>query len=1526
MLRFTYRRSAVAAGLAALTVLITNVVTPWSPVTARADEVTSWPEVGVWIEPSYLSAAGLVVMDQYPSFQFATDDEDAGPFDDYEVEFKIVEAADPTEVVASDAIALDRDGAYSSGSWTPDDPLARGVTYKVETRLTTGSAISPWTATPEFEVGQIIAGPSLVSPAAGSVITLPTELVVTTPYPAGTSVVFEVTTTGESPVEVDVDAVPTDGNGNASFEPDLGLEPGQTAHLQWRTMVQGEGYSDWSDFADFSVSHAPRSVSSLSAVQYDESGNRKNRIDVTWSQVEDPDYAPVTGYRVTLEPGHVVQDIDPYCYESAYVGCHVAFNDLTIDDYEVSLVAINDLGESTATTSSVAIVSYVPSAPSALEVDVELTDAELSWSAPVDLGGEPLTGYHYELYSGCDAPLLGDTAATSLALTDLGEACPYYFNVWAETTAGRGAGASVDFTAYGLPGAVVNMSAVQVDTHAVELTWDAAFDNGDPVSGYLVTISPGNDVVEVTTGDPWFRQGTRLEGLDDAVGYSFTVEAVNRAGNGAATVFGPFTLIDGELDQDLDGLVDAGELRVGTSSILADTDGDGLTDLEELSHLAGIADPVLADTDDDGTTDGLEDTDGDGTTDAAEIAAGTNPLDTDSDRDGLDDAAESTAGTDATDADSDDDGLLDGAESTFGTNPLDADSDDDDVFDGEEQMSRLLESGPPAAVSARADLTGSASQLQTAVIELAELVDVPGIITAATTVNVVAPADDEPSENMVARASSLDEPLSSSIDSLELSYPSYVTAALADLQPIRWNDALGTWEFADNTVSVSTATHTVTIHSPDLGIQYAVVDLREWRGNANQCTSAEQGHPRLDVEVIVDMTSSMESVDPTRERFDALRSVLGSLNPGDRVTIRLFGVLGVYARGNANYYEPITWPATPYRTTALGPLDYSGRDFQAMSPASAITVVDEIEADVASLTTADEDDLFTPGGEPAFIERAMGGVIYATRWGEVFRYEMGTRFADDPGKCRLHTVVLLTDGHAQPFATQTSQDFMPEGYEVFRARTAPVHVLDLGTGLPGDAAWLEELANDTGGSYSYVPSSSDLTAWIGAVTPYDWDQPADPEDDYDNDGLPDNVEVRGVVAVFANWSSPRSARLTSDPYDADTDGDFLEDGVEVGQAATAGMLGLSSNGGSAGYLVHSSPRDADGDNDGLGDLDEYELGYNALDPDQDLDFADDGEELIWGTSPLVADTDGDGFNDRFEIDSQDKGFHPAEWDERLSEWVWLQDISQGLICGDFCPGDRIGWLIGSLLSGYLVLGDVRDLISSAINGNPISGTFIAVGLIPVVGDAARTVTLAAKFATRVSDPVVVKTTTEFLSSVLPPEAVARFVSNISAATYDALKLEGATDEGIARLAAKIGPKRLETLVNHPLRTAAYLPNPNVEIRIIETAGRSAKAIGDAGEEHLVKDLWGLTMPVKILDPEGGRLYDLIRNGVRYEIKTGVARGPNVKDQLSFDSERILDGQPVVWLFLASDATGIGPSPSTLAMMESYDIPFQVFWP
>jgi len=159
-----------------------------------------------------------------------------------------------------------------------------------------------------------------------------------------------------------------------------------------------------------------------------------------------------------------------------------------------------------------------------------------------------------------------------------------------------------------------------------------------------------------------------------------------------------FVTGSGNSDKDMDGLTKKEEKELGTDPENSDTDGDGLSDGEEVKTYK--SNPLNADTDGDGLKDGDEvkkyntdpnkaDTDGDGLKDGEEVNLyKTNPAKADTDLDGLNDYEEIfTYKTDPLKADTDGEGLNDGDEvQKYKTDPLKIDTDGDGLYDGEEVM------------------------------------------------------------------------------------------------------------------------------------------------------------------------------------------------------------------------------------------------------------------------------------------------------------------------------------------------------------------------------------------------------------------------------------------------------------------------------------------------------------------------------------------------------------------------------------------------------------------------------------------------------------------------------------------------------------------------------------------------------------------------------------------------------------------------------------------------------------------------
>lgn len=248
---------------------------------------------------------------------------------------------------------------------------------------------------------------------------------------------------------------------------------------------------------------------------------------------------------------------------------------------------------------------------------------------------------------------------------------------------------------------------------------------------------------------------------------------------------------------------------------------------------------------------------------------------------------------------------------------------------------------------------------------------------------------------------------------------------------------------------------------------------------------------------------------------------------------------------------------------------------------------------------------------------------------------------------RNHTVALVASpagggsvagegtwatGGAATFTAQPGPGYLFVGWEGAITGSASTlhHVFTF-----GDAEQMQVTAR-------FAPDTADddadgLTNFEEIVT-----HQTDPADaDTDDDGLEDGPEVllHGTSALLADTDGDglgdagELRQHRSSPLLVDTDGDGLTDPEEVALFPS--------------YKPHEADSDGDGvsdgledfDSDRLGNLDELRVrGTSPVVADTDLDGLLDGDELFpaggYASDPLVADADGDGFNDRQERDNQ----------------------------------------------------------------------------------------------------------------------------------------------------------------------------------------------------------------------------------------------------------------------------------------------------
>ena len=204
--------------------------------------------------------------------------------------------------------------------------------------------------------------------------------------------------------------------------------------------------------------------------------------------------------------------------------------------YYFDVTAVNGVGEGPVSTEASATPATVPVAPTALTATASDTQVALTWTAPTNNGGEPVTSYNiYQGTSSGGETLLQNTASTATTFTSTGltNGTTYYFKVTAVNSVGESLSSNeVSATPAVVPGAPTTLTATAGNAQ-VALVWGAPTNSGgDPVIGYQIYqgTSPGGETLLTSTSTT--TAAYTSTGLSNGTTYYFVVSAITLAGEG----------------------------------------------------------------------------------------------------------------------------------------------------------------------------------------------------------------------------------------------------------------------------------------------------------------------------------------------------------------------------------------------------------------------------------------------------------------------------------------------------------------------------------------------------------------------------------------------------------------------------------------------------------------------------------------------------------------------------------------------------------------------------------------------------------------------------------------------------------------------------------------------------------------------------------------------------------------------------------------------------------------------------------
>ena len=676
-------------------------------------------------------------------------------------------------------------------------------------------------------------------------------------------------------------------------------------------------------------------------------------------------------------------------------------------------------------------------------------------------------------------------------------------------------------------------------------------------------------------------------------------------------------ILDGDdLDDDNDGIADEAEANLGTDPLSADSDGDGLQDGTELGLTSGTPDsnggpnPFIPDADPTTTTDPLiADTDGDGLTDGQEDL-------------NLDGATQNSIGstgtpgvgeTDPTSADTDGDGLSDGDEvNNRGTSPVDTDTDDGGTPDGAEvgQGTNPVDN-PLDDVIPDTDGDGRPDNIDTDD-------DNDGL------------SDDE-------EAGLGTDPLSSDSDGdgvqdgTELGRTTAPADSFGgpvsfrpDADPTTTTDPLGADTDGDgltdgqedpNFDGASPANIGGTGTSGSGETDPTVADT-DGDGLSDGDEVNNIGSNPLDTDTddgsVGDGAEVGQGTDPVSSPGDDILSD----NDGDGIPDKFDtdddndGILdGDEANFGTNPLNGDTdgdglQDGKEIGLTEAGP-DSTGGPFSFSPDADPTTTTDPTNPDT-------DGDGLTDGEEDINLDGATANTIGGTGTGGSGETDPTVADTDGDG---------LSDGDevnnigSDPLDTDSDDGTVNDGNEVSQG-TDPVNT-------PGDDGVGD---TDGDGINDFLDTDDDND---GLTDSEEANLGTDPlAADSDGDGVQDGTELGVAEAGPDSTGGPNpfvadaDPTSTTDPLNSDTDGDGLTDGQEdlnADGASPATIGGTGTNG-----IGETDPTVADTDGDGLSDGDEVNnIGSNPLDTDTDDGGTNDGDEVAQDSNPVNNPSDDD---------------------------------------------------------------------------------------------------------------------------------------------------------------------------------------------------------------------------------------------------------------------------------------------------------------
>jgi hypothetical protein len=247
-------------------------------------------------------------------------------------------------------------------------------------------------------------------------------------------------------------------------------------------------------------------------------GNQTLRVSFTAPTYDGG--SPITDYEYSLNS-------DPFILAGTTTSPFTIYGLTNGTEYSVVIRAVNNTSDGAESNAETGTPSTTPNAPTITDITPGNQTLEITFTAPTDNGGSPITNYKYSLNS--DPFILAGTTTSPFTIYSLTNGLLYSVVIRAVNSAGDGAESNADTGTPSTTPSAPTIIGITPGNQTLEITFTAPIDDGgSPITDYEYSLN----------GDPFISAGTTsspftISGLTNGLLYSVVIRAVNGVGGGA---------------------------------------------------------------------------------------------------------------------------------------------------------------------------------------------------------------------------------------------------------------------------------------------------------------------------------------------------------------------------------------------------------------------------------------------------------------------------------------------------------------------------------------------------------------------------------------------------------------------------------------------------------------------------------------------------------------------------------------------------------------------------------------------------------------------------------------------------------------------------------------------------------------------------------------------------------------------------------------------------------------------------------